>query len=106
MSTSAMESLASSPPIAKPTGNYRTPPGHRILHVVIPDATFTLLHKAALDSGMKFTQFMNRFLTEAHPYNHPVNLATTDAIPSNGTVPDHNSLVTQTFSAVQGPGTT
>ena len=47
---------------------YRTPAGHRVLHLVIPAETFALLHKAAIDSNMKFTHYMNRFLKEAFPY--------------------------------------
>lgn len=45
----------------------RTPPGHRVLHLVIPTETFIQLHKSALDSNMKSSNCMNRFLEESFP---------------------------------------
>jgi len=64
MSTTTNDPMAPDKP-----SKYRTPPGHRILHLVIPKETFVLLHKAAIDSDMKFTAYMLRFLKEAFPYN-------------------------------------
>ena len=46
----------------------RTPPGHRVLHLVIDQGTFDLIHMCALKSRMKFTAYMQRFLREAFPY--------------------------------------
>jgi hypothetical protein len=50
---------------------YRTPPGHRILHLAIPSQTFELLHIQAIRSQMEFTAYMQRFLMEAFPYDQP-----------------------------------
>ncbi len=50
---------------------HRTPPGHRVLHLVIDQETFDLLHLCALRSRMKYTAFMRRFLKEAFPYDDP-----------------------------------
>jgi hypothetical protein len=60
-------------PVSSPSKKpkYRTPPGHRILHLIIPAETFVLIHKAAIDSDMKFTAYMNRFLKEAFPFTDP-----------------------------------
>ena len=52
-----------------PSPKHRTPPGHRVLHLVIDQATFDLLHIQAIRSPMKFTAYMARFLKEAFPYN-------------------------------------
>ncbi|CAN5605553.1 hypothetical protein BH23PLA1_BH23PLA1_36880 [soil metagenome] len=65
------------PAAPAPTGEgprYRTPPGHRVLHLVIPSETFALIHKAAIDSNMKFTAYMHRFLKEAFPYTTTFNI--------------------------------
>jgi len=53
------------------TPKHRTPPGHRVLHLVIDQETFDLLHLCALRSRMKYTAFMQRFLKEAFPYDGP-----------------------------------
>lgn len=62
---------------------HRTPPGHRVLHLVIPDETFTLLHRAAIESrpSMRFSHFMRRFLKEAFPYDQPEHPHPATAIP-------------------------
>jgi hypothetical protein len=68
---------------------YRTPPGHRVLHLVIPAETFALLHKAAIDSDMKFTHYMHRFLKEAFPYG---SLSSYEATrPADGLYPTTSS---------------
>jgi hypothetical protein len=54
-----------------PSPKYKTPPGHRVLHLVIPAETFAQLHRAAIDSNMRFTAYMGRFLKEALPYGRP-----------------------------------
>ncbi len=62
------------PAAPAPTGKgprYRTPPGHRVLHLVIDQETFDLLHIQAIRSQMKFTAYMNMFLKEAFPYSQP-----------------------------------
>lgn len=56
---------------SEPAPKYRTPPGHRVLHLVIDQATFDLLHIQAIRSRMKFTAYMQRFLQEAFPYGEP-----------------------------------
>ena len=47
---------------------YQTPPGHRVIHAVVPEATFVHVHKMALESGMRFSHYLARFLEEAFPY--------------------------------------
>lgn len=69
MPTTTTENNATTAAPTTKTHKYRTPPGHRVLHLVIPTQTFALLHKAAIDSEMKFTAYMQRFLMEAFPYN-------------------------------------
>ncbi len=49
-------------------GKSTTPPGHRVLHLIIDQGTFDLIHMCALRSRMKFTAYMQRFLREAFPY--------------------------------------
>ena len=68
MSTSTHDQPVSADSPPRSAHKYRTPPGHRVLHLVIPAATFSLIHKAAIDSDMKFTAYMNRFLLEAFPF--------------------------------------
>jgi len=68
MKPSSSDITSPPPPLSEPRGKFRTPPGHRILHLVIPDSTFALLHKAAIDSHMRFSHYMGRFLREALPY--------------------------------------
>lgn len=48
---------------------YRTPPGHRVIHAVVPEAIFVHVHKMALESGMRFTHYLVRFLEDAWPYS-------------------------------------
>jgi hypothetical protein len=47
---------------------YRTPPGKRVIHVLVPEATFVHVHKMALESGLRFSHYLARFLDEAFPY--------------------------------------
>jgi hypothetical protein len=68
MSTSTHDQPATSVSTPRKLHKYRTPPGHRVLHLVIPAETFALIHKAAIDSEMKFSAYMNRFLKEAFPF--------------------------------------
>ena len=58
-------------PTSEKAGKYRTPPGHRVLHLVIDQATFDSLHIQAIRSNMKFTAYMQRFLKEAFPFDGP-----------------------------------
>jgi hypothetical protein len=58
-------------PDSEKTSKHRTPPGHRVLHLVIDQATFDHLHIQAIHSRMKFTAYMTRFLQEAFPYSDP-----------------------------------
>jgi len=48
---------------------YQTPAGHRVIHVIVPEATFVHVHKMALESGLRFSHYLNRFLNEAFPYS-------------------------------------
>ncbi len=48
---------------------YRTPAGHRVIHVIVPEATFVHVHKMALESGLRFSHYLNRFLNEAFAYS-------------------------------------
>jgi len=54
-------------PAKKP--KYQTPAGHRVIHVIVPEATFVHVHKMALESGLRFSHYLNRFLNEAFPYS-------------------------------------
>jgi len=47
---------------------YRAPAGQRVIHVLVPEATFVHVHKMALESGLRFSHYLNRFLNEAFPY--------------------------------------
>jgi len=55
------------PPLARPS-RYRTPPGKRVIHVLVPEATFVHVHKMALESGLRFSHYLARFLDEAFPH--------------------------------------
>jgi hypothetical protein len=48
---------------------YRTPPGHRVLHLVIEQPTFELLHIQAIKSGMRFAAYTQRSLKTASPFD-------------------------------------
>ncbi len=61
-------STASATSVEAPT-KHRTPAGHRVIHLVVPESTFVHVHKQALESGMRFSQYMNKFLLEAFPYS-------------------------------------
>jgi hypothetical protein len=58
-------------PLSDKDRRYRTPPGHRVLHLIIDQQTFNSLHIQAIRSGMKFTAYMQRFLKEAFPFDEP-----------------------------------
>ena len=47
----------------------RLPPGHRVLHVILPEHVFNHAKAQAALSGMPFKTYMERFLQEAFPYN-------------------------------------
>lgn len=49
--------------------NARTPPGYRVLHVLVPDSVFNHVKAQAYLSGMRFPEYIARFLEEAWPYN-------------------------------------
>jgi len=59
---------------------HRTPPGKRVLHLIIDQGTFDLIHLCALRSRMKFTAYMQRFLREAFPYEVPEAPATAGSL--------------------------
>ncbi len=46
----------------------RTPPGYRVLHVIVPESIFNNVKAQAYLSGMRFPEYVARFLEEARPY--------------------------------------
>ena len=46
----------------------RLPPGHRVLHVIVPEHVFNHVKAQAALSGMPFKTYMEHFLQEAFPY--------------------------------------
>lgn len=50
------------------SANGRTPPGYRVLHVIVPEQTFNHVKAQAYLSGMRFPEYIARFLEEAWPY--------------------------------------
>ncbi len=46
----------------------RTPPGYRVLHVIVPEPIFYHVKAQAYLSGMRFPEYVARFLEEAWPY--------------------------------------
>ena len=96
MTTTATQERPVEGPPSPRRGKNPTPPGHRVLHLVIDQGTFDLIHMCALRSRMKFTAYMQRFLREAFPYEAPeaptavgVGAATISegSVPVNPTVP-------------------
>ena len=59
------EHLAMSP---RRSANGRTPPGYRVLHVIVPEQTFNHVKAQSYLSGMRFPEYVARFLEEAWPY--------------------------------------
>ena len=47
----------------------RLPPGHRVLHVIVPERVFNHVKAQAALSGMPFKTYMEHFLQEAFPYD-------------------------------------
>lgn len=66
---SSQPDAGTSPPPGRTRPRYCTPPGHRVIHAVVPETTFVHVHKMALESGMRFSHYMARFLEEAFPYS-------------------------------------
>jgi hypothetical protein len=71
MPTTTSNEQATQAATPKNAPRYCTPPGNRVLHLVVPAETFALIHRAAIDSNMRFTAYMHRFLKEAFPYHGP-----------------------------------
>ncbi len=46
----------------------RTPPGYRVLHVIVPEPIFNHVKAQAYLSGMRFPEYVARFLKEALPF--------------------------------------
>lgn len=59
------EHLALSP---RRSANGRTPTGFRVLHVVVPEQIFNHVKIQSLLSGLRFPDYVARFLQEAWPY--------------------------------------
>lgn len=55
---------ALSPPRSSAGG---TPPGYRVLHVIVPEPVFNHAKAQAYLSGMRFPEYVARFLKEAWP---------------------------------------
>ena len=51
------------------SANGRTPPGYRVLHVIVPEQIFNHVKAQAYLSGLRFPDYLARFLNEAWPYN-------------------------------------
>ena len=60
------EHQALSPPRS---ANGRTPSGYRVLHVIVPESIFNHVKIQSLLSGLRFPEYVARFLEEALPYN-------------------------------------
>ena len=56
-------------PTGKATG--RRPPGYRVLHVFVPERTFNHVKAQAFLSGLRFPEYLAKFLEEARPYPVP-----------------------------------
>ena len=50
--------------------NGRTPPGYRVLHVIVPEQIFNHVKAQAYLSGLRFPDYVARFLEEAWPYQN------------------------------------
>jgi hypothetical protein len=50
------------------SANGRTPPGYRVLHVIVPEPIFNHVKAQAYLSGMRFPEYVARILKEAWPY--------------------------------------
>ncbi len=50
------------------SANGRTPPGYRVLHVIVPEQIFNHVKAQAYISGLRFPEYVARFLEEAWPY--------------------------------------
>lgn len=59
------EHMALSP---RRSANGRTPPGYRVLHVIVPEQVFNHVKVQSLLSGLRFPDYVARFLQEAWPY--------------------------------------
>lgn len=60
------EHLALSP---RRSAKGRTPPGYRVLHVIVPESIFNHVKAQSYLSGLRFPEYVARFLEEAWPYN-------------------------------------
>ena len=67
----APDTHGTSPPSALSptrTADGKTPPGYRVLHVIVPERTFNHARAQACLSGMRFADYIARFLEEAFPF--------------------------------------
>ena len=46
---------------------YQKPPGHRVVHVVVPESTYIHVHTQASLSGMRFSHYMAEALKQLVP---------------------------------------
>jgi len=63
------ETSSDQPTTSKPTG--RRPAGYRVLHVFVPERTFNHVKAQAFLSGLRFPEYLAKFLEEARPYPVP-----------------------------------
>jgi hypothetical protein len=52
------------------SANGRTPPGYRVLHVIVPEQIFNHVKAQAYLSGLRFPDYVAHFLEEAWPYQN------------------------------------
>ena len=57
------------------SANGRTPLGYRVLHVIVPETVFNHVKAQAYLSGMRFSEYVARFLKEAWPFTDNRQLA-------------------------------
>jgi len=63
--------------------NGRTPPGYRVLHVIVPEPVFNHVKAQSYLSGMRFAEYVVKFLGEAFPYE----VSASPEAKANGCVP-------------------
>lgn len=51
------------------SANGRTPLGYRVLHVIVPERIFNHVKAQAYLSGLRFPEYVAKFLEKAWPYN-------------------------------------
>lgn len=68
MTENGLTQTDSTTPSTRRQSNGRTPPGCRVLHVIVPTKVFNHVKAQAYLSGMRFPEYMVRLLEEAWAY--------------------------------------